>query len=120
MDYPSTRKPVDQREFIATAFAIDVRSYLDKHLDVDVTCSCVCVCVYVSDLYIIFLTLSKGCARHTACRFFTNSFFFLFYTGIVDIVFSSSFTSFFEYIGIRSVEKMLSIRKRLILSQLRC
>lgn len=37
MDYPSRRKPVDQREFIVTAFAIDVYSYLDKRLDVDVT-----------------------------------------------------------------------------------
>lgn len=37
MDYPSTRKPVDQREFIVTAFTIDVYSYLDKRLDIDVT-----------------------------------------------------------------------------------
>lgn len=37
MDYLSRRKPVDQREFIVTAFAIDVYSYLDKRLDIDVT-----------------------------------------------------------------------------------
>ncbi|CAL1682391.1 unnamed protein product [Lasius platythorax] len=40
MDYPSTRKPVDQREFIVTAFTIDVYSYLDKRLDIDVTSEC--------------------------------------------------------------------------------
>lgn len=39
MDYPSTRKPVDQREFIVTAFPIDVYSYLDKRLDIDVMLS---------------------------------------------------------------------------------
>lgn len=37
MDYLSRRKPVDQREFIVTAFAIDVYSYVDKRLDIDVT-----------------------------------------------------------------------------------
>lgn len=37
MDYPLARKLVDQREFIATAFAIDVCSYLAKRLDVDLT-----------------------------------------------------------------------------------
>lgn len=36
MDYLSRRKPVDQRKFIVTAFAIDVYSYLDKRLDIDV------------------------------------------------------------------------------------
>jgi len=40
MDYMSRRKPVDQREFIVTAFAIDIYSYLDKRLDVDVTLKC--------------------------------------------------------------------------------
>lgn len=40
MDYPSTRKPVDQREFIVTAFAIDVYNYLDKGLDIDVMLEC--------------------------------------------------------------------------------
>lgn len=36
MDYSSKRKPVDQRKFIVTAFAVDVYSYLDKRLDIDV------------------------------------------------------------------------------------
>lgn len=36
MDYPSTRKPVDQRrEFIVTVFPIDAYSYLDKRLNIN-------------------------------------------------------------------------------------
>lgn len=36
MDYPLRRKPVNQRKFIVTAFAIDVYSYLGRRLDIDV------------------------------------------------------------------------------------
>lgn len=63
MDYSSTRKPVDQREFIVTAFAIDVYSYLDKRLDIDVMLE------YLTNIIISLTILERDSALYiyTSC-----------------------------------------------------